>query len=134
MIFAKVLPKAPVPVRITPSPLCHLWPTTEPTVRRAGGQAVNKTSNAVCLVHRPTGLQVRSHKTRYLEINRRDARKLLENELDKLINGPASRESIAALRERERHRVASRKSRKKHQISSDAGASSAEKPASQIDR
>lgn len=75
---------------------------------------MNKTNNAVCLVHKPTGIQVRSHKTRYLEINRRDARKRLKNELDKHINGNASQEAMAALRDRERKRVSARKSTQKH--------------------
>lgn len=83
---------------------------------RLGGQAVNKTSNAVCLLHTPTGIQVRSHKTRYLEVNRRDAWKLLESRLDDLINGPASKNAIEALRERERKRTAGRRSRRKHQV------------------
>jgi len=79
-----------------------------------GGQAVNKTSNAVCLVHKPTNIQVRSHKTRYLEINRRDAKKLLGAELDKLINGDASKTAIEALRSKEKKRISSRKSKRKH--------------------
>lgn len=79
-----------------------------------GGQAVNKTSNAVCLLHKPTGIQVRSHKTRYLEINRRDAMNLLRLELDKIINGDSSKDNLTILRERERKRVAARKSKKKY--------------------
>lgn len=75
---------------------------------------MNKTNNAVCLVHKPTGIQVRSHKTRYLEINRRDAMNLLQLELDKVVNGASSKENLKVLRERERKRVASRKSRKKY--------------------
>lgn len=96
------------------SPVFHT-PLISNAPIRLGGQAVNKTSNAVCLLHTPTGIQVRSHKTRYLEVNRRDAWKLLKSRLDDLINGPASKNALEALKERERKRTAGRRSRKKHQ-------------------
>ncbi|XP_031835746.1 mitochondrial translation release factor in rescue [Nomia melanderi] len=55
-----------------------------------GGQAVNKTSNAVVLKHKPTGLVVRCHETRSLIQNRKIARENMLTKLDNLINGENS--------------------------------------------
>ena len=44
-----------------------------------GGQAVAKTSNAVILIHKPTGTIVRCHKTRSQQSNRLIARKELQD-------------------------------------------------------
>jgi len=52
-----------------------------------GGQSVNKTSNCVLLKHIPTGTQVKCHDTRFLQENRRIARKRLSENLDELVNG-----------------------------------------------
>ena len=58
-----------------------------------GGQAVNKTANAVFLKHLPTGLWVKCHQTRSLENNRKIARKLLLAKLDNFVNGENSLEN-----------------------------------------
>ena len=58
-----------------------------------GGQAVNKTANAVFLKHLPTGLWVKCHQTRSLENNRKIARKLLLVKLDNFVNGENSLEN-----------------------------------------
>ena len=58
-----------------------------------GGQAVNKTANAVFLKHLPTGLWVKCHQTRSLENNRKLARKLLTSKLDNFVNGDNSLEN-----------------------------------------
>lgn len=42
-----------------------------------GGQAINKTSSSVSLIHRPTGIRVQCQATRSREDNRRIARKIL---------------------------------------------------------
>jgi len=55
-----------------------------------GGQAVNKTTNAVFLKHSPTGVWVKCHDSRSLDANRKLARKLLANKLDVHLNGPDS--------------------------------------------
>jgi protein subunit release factor B len=55
-----------------------------------GGQAVNKTSNAVVLKHIPSGTVVKCHESRSLEHNRKVARKELLNRLDVLYNGEMS--------------------------------------------
>ena len=58
-----------------------------------GGQAVNKTANAVFLKHLPSGLWVKCHQTRSLENNRKIARKLLLVKLDNFVNGENSAEN-----------------------------------------
>lgn len=55
-----------------------------------GGQATNKTSNAVVLKHVPTGLFVKCHETRSLSQNREIARELLLRKLDNFMNGEDS--------------------------------------------
>ena len=58
-----------------------------------GGQAVNKTANAVFLKHLPTGLWVKCHQTRSIEKNRKIARQLLTTKLDNHVNGENSVEN-----------------------------------------
>ena len=58
-----------------------------------GGQAVNKTANAVFLKHLPTGLWVKCHQTRSVENNRKLAWRLLTNKLDNHLNGENSVEN-----------------------------------------
>ena len=58
-----------------------------------GGQAVNRTANAVFLKHLPTGLWVKCHQTRSIESNRKIARQLLVGKLDNHLNGENSIEN-----------------------------------------
>ena len=58
-----------------------------------GGQAVNRTANAVFLKHVPTGLWVKCHQTRSVESNRKIARQLLLGKLDNHLNGENSVEN-----------------------------------------
>ena len=51
-----------------------------------GGQAVNKTANAIFLKHLPTGLWVKCHQTRSVEMNRKIAKQLLITKLDNYVN------------------------------------------------
>lgn len=67
--------------------------------------------NCVLLTHKPTGLQVRTQKTRSLDGNRRVARKLLLQKLDDYMNGPLSKrsEKIERLRRKKANRRAKSK-------------------------
>ncbi|KAL4468296.1 hypothetical protein ABPG72_015832 [Tetrahymena utriculariae] len=56
-----------------------------------GGQSVNKTSNNAVLIHKPSGIQVRSHASRQLEKNKQYCLKQLSEKLDVLINGENSK-------------------------------------------
>merc|ERR1712142_32990 len=55
-----------------------------------GGQAVNKTRNAVFLKHIPTGVFVKCHETRSCEVNRELARKYLAEKVDLHLHGEDS--------------------------------------------
>src|SRR5439155_18355424 len=53
----------------------------------AGGQKVNKSSSCVMLLHRPTGLRVKSQTTRHQAMNRFLARRLLLDKCVRMQNG-----------------------------------------------
>lgn len=70
-----------------------------------GGQATNKTNNAVQLKHKPTGLVVKCHETRSQWDNRQRARELLVTKLDNLLNKERSIEGqIRVLEEKQQTR------------------------------
>lgn len=50
-----------------------------------GGQAINKTSSSVSLIHLPTGIRVQAQPTRSREQNRKAARRILAEKLDLMI-------------------------------------------------
>lgn len=58
-----------------------------------GGQATNKTNNAVLLKHKPTGLVVKCHETRSQWDNKKRAREILVTKLDNLLNKECSIEA-----------------------------------------
>ncbi|KAI4456025.1 putative peptide chain release factor c12orf65 [Holotrichia oblita] len=58
-----------------------------------GGQATNKTANAVILKHIPTGIVVKCHQDRSLHINKKRARSILLTKLDNFLNNENSIES-----------------------------------------
>ncbi|XP_020794051.1 mitochondrial translation release factor in rescue [Boleophthalmus pectinirostris] len=55
-----------------------------------GGQATNKTSNCVVLKHVPTGIVVKCHQTRSVDLNRKRAREILREKLDVALKGELS--------------------------------------------
>ncbi|XP_011877313.1 PREDICTED: probable peptide chain release factor C12orf65 homolog, mitochondrial [Vollenhovia emeryi] len=70
-----------------------------------GGQATNKTNNAVLLRHKPTGLVVKCHETRSQWDNKKRAREILVTKLDNLLNKERSIEAqIRVLEEKQRAR------------------------------
>ncbi|KAJ2556026.1 hypothetical protein EV175_002135 [Coemansia sp. RSA 1933] len=84
-----------------------------------GGQKMNKTSSCVQLLHKPTNTMVICQETRYLQQNRKLARKRLAEKLDLLINGHESKiaKKIHKLQKRKKQ---SRK-RSKRKYSTDTG-------------
>ncbi|KAJ0019182.1 hypothetical protein NQD34_006751 [Periophthalmus magnuspinnatus] len=59
-----------------------------------GGQATNKTSNCVILKHVPTGIVVKCHQTRSVDLNRKRAREILREKLDVAFKGELSEISV----------------------------------------
>ena len=72
----------------------------------AGGQKINKTSVAVQLTHRPSGISVRCQESRSQALNRFLARRLLVEKLEsKLLNETSARQKeIEKIRRQKRRR------------------------------
>jgi len=80
-----------------------------------GGQAVNKTANAIFLKHLPTGLWVKCHQTRSVEMNRKIAKQLLVAKLDNFVNGDNSVENQKKVKEKVKLDRKKEKTRKKYE-------------------
>ena len=83
--------------------------------KRPGGQAVDTTNNCVQLQHKPTGATVKCHKTRYLEQNRKEARKLLVEKVDDVLNPECSLRLIRLEKAIQKNHVKQRRAAKKYQ-------------------
>lgn len=81
-----------------------------------GGQSVNKTSNCVVLLHKPSGIVVKCHHTRSLAKNREIARELLQEKLDESVNGKNSYLAQVMREKRDKKLKAKQKTKKKYQL------------------
>ena len=81
----------------------------------SGGQSVAKTSNCVQLLHVPTGIRVRCHKTRSRDLNRKEARRLLQIELEDRAFGSNSKRAIKEAKRKKNRSRSYAKSKAKHQ-------------------
>ncbi|KAI9772911.1 MAG: hypothetical protein M1840_008793 [Geoglossum simile] len=79
-----------------------------------GGQKINKTSSAVQLKHRPTGLITKSQATRSRSQNRNIARRLLAERLEEMEKGPESRKAIKAEAARKKKASKTKKAKRKY--------------------
>ena len=79
----------------------------------AGGQKVNKSSSCVMLLHRPTGLRVKSQTTRHQAMNRFLARRLLLDKIERMRKGyvESERARIEKVRRQKRKRSSRAKQR-----------------------
>lgn len=76
-----------------------------------GGQNVNKLATCVMLVHRPTGLQVKSQETRQQGLNRFIARRLLLDKIEELQTGKVAAEQARIEKIRRQKRKRSRRAK-----------------------
>ncbi|XP_056391785.1 mitochondrial translation release factor in rescue [Hyla sarda] len=76
-----------------------------------GGQATNKTNNCVVLKHIPSGIVVKCHQTRSMEVNRIRARRILQEKVDLFFKGENS-DVFKQKEEAERKKLEKRKKAK----------------------
>ncbi|XP_022052043.1 mitochondrial translation release factor in rescue [Acanthochromis polyacanthus] len=85
-----------------------------------GGQATNKTSNCVVLKHIPTGIVVKCHQTRSVDINRKRARDIMREKLDVAYKGELSdvvvKKKESMQRKQEKRRKANENLERKRQF------------------
>lgn len=85
-----------------------------------GGQKINKTSSAVQLKHIPTGIVVKYQDTRSRALNRKTARKLLQDRLEELELGDEARTRVKA-REKSKKKASSDKKKRRKYRALEAG-------------
>jgi protein subunit release factor B len=79
-----------------------------------GGQKINKTSSAVQLKHIPTGIVVKYQDTRSRTINRKMARKILQERIEEMELGDDARTRVKAREKSKKKASADKKKRRKY--------------------
>jgi protein subunit release factor B len=79
-----------------------------------GGQKINKTSSAVQLKHIPTGIVVKYQDTRSREINRKMARRILQDRIEEMQLGEDARTKVRAREKTKKKASSSKKARRKY--------------------
>ncbi|CAE7194919.1 hypothetical protein P3342_009761 [Pyrenophora teres f. teres] len=79
-----------------------------------GGQKINKTSSAVQLKHIPTGIVVKYQDTRSREINRKMARRILQDRIEELQLGEDARTRVRAREKSKKKASKEKKARRKY--------------------
>jgi len=99
---------------LPPRPTLHDSDITEKFLHGSGpgGQKINKTSSAVQLKHLPTGIVVKYQDTRSRTVNRKMARKILQEKIEELELGDEARTKVKQ-REKSRKRQSAEKKRRR---------------------
>jgi protein subunit release factor B len=87
-----------------------------------GGQKINKTSSAVQLKHLPTGIVVKYQDTRSRSLNRKNARRILQDKLEELEKGDQSRTVLKAKEKSKKKASSTKKKRRKYKALEDGKA------------
>ncbi len=100
-----------------------------------GGQKINKTASAVQLKHIPTGIVVKYQDTRSREINRKMARRILQDKIEELELGDEARTRVKAREKSKKKASSTKKSRRKYRAlaEKDEAADGAEEEATEND-
>ncbi|EMD59871.1 hypothetical protein GGP41_008993 [Bipolaris sorokiniana] len=85
-----------------------------------GGQKINKTSSAVQLKHIPTGIVVKYQDTRSREINRKMARRILQDRIEEMELGEDARTKVKAREKSKKKASAAKKSKRKYRALEEA--------------
>ncbi|CAE6470545.1 unnamed protein product [Rhizoctonia solani] len=91
-----------------------------------GGQAINKTSSSVSLIHRPTGIRVQCQATRSRDQNRKIARKIMLEKLDQLANPGLSKMGVQQEKIRAQKRQRAKKAKKRDKLRAEAGSNASD--------
>jgi protein subunit release factor B len=87
-----------------------------------GGQKINKTSSAVQLKHIPTGIVVKYQDTRSRTVNRKMARKILQEKIEERELGEDARTRVKAREKSKKKASADKKKRRKYRKLGEEGA------------
>jgi len=79
-----------------------------------GGQKINKTSSAVQLKHIPTGIVVKYQDTRSRSLNRKMARRILQDRIEEATLGEDARTRVVARAKSKKKASADKKKRRKY--------------------